>query len=224
MFDEVRICGLGSIDEAVLELHPGLTVLSGETGAGKSSVVRAFGLLAGGRADAEHRSEAVERAARSRPGSPSTRLVRSPPEFASSGGELEGSTLLVARTVSADGRSRAFVGGRAVPAACWPSSSAGCLRCTVRAASSSCAIQVPSAPRSTDTPGRPVLEPLAAFHAARERWTGARRELAQLDALEGERLREVELLRLGLAEVERVAPLPGEDLASAAGARQVGGC
>src|SRR5436305_503546 len=54
MFDEIRICGLGSITEAVLELHSGLTVLSGETGAGKSSVIRAFGLLAGGRADVAH--------------------------------------------------------------------------------------------------------------------------------------------------------------------------
>ena len=63
MFDEIRICGLGSITEAVLELHSGLTVLSGETGAGKSSVVRAFGLLAGGRADVGAHQVAAVRAA-----------------------------------------------------------------------------------------------------------------------------------------------------------------
>ncbi len=115
MFDEVRICALGSIDEAVLELHPGLTVLSGETGAGKSSVVKAFGLLAGGRADAGNirsgrASCAVEARLTVDPAGPVAAQVRE------AGGELEGATLLVARTVSADGRSRAFVGGRAVPA------------------------------------------------------------------------------------------------------------
>ncbi len=57
-----------------------------------------------------------------------------------------------------------------------------------------------------------MLEPLAAFHEARELWAAARREQVELQALEGERLREIELLRLGLADVERVAPLPGEDL------------
>ena len=47
----MRICGLGVIDDAVLELAPGLTVVSGETGAGKTMVVTGLGLLFGGRAD-----------------------------------------------------------------------------------------------------------------------------------------------------------------------------
>ena len=114
MFDEIRICGLGSITEAVLELHPGLTVLSGETGAGKSSVVRAFGLLAGGRADVAHirsggSSAAVEARLSVVPDGPVAARVQE------LGGELEGGSLLITRTVTSDGRSRAFVGGRAVP-------------------------------------------------------------------------------------------------------------
>ena len=47
----MRIRGLGVIDDAVLELSPGLTVLTGETGAGKTMVVTGLGLLFGGRAD-----------------------------------------------------------------------------------------------------------------------------------------------------------------------------
>ena len=51
MIEEIRIRGLGVIDEAVLPLHPGLTVLTGETGAGKTMVVTGLGLLLGGRGD-----------------------------------------------------------------------------------------------------------------------------------------------------------------------------
>ena len=51
MLEEVRINGLGVIDEAVLELSSGFTALTGETGAGKTMVVTALGLLFGGRAD-----------------------------------------------------------------------------------------------------------------------------------------------------------------------------
>ena len=52
MLEELRISGLGVIDDAVLELSPGLTVVTGETGAGKTMVVSGLGLLFGGRGDA----------------------------------------------------------------------------------------------------------------------------------------------------------------------------
>ena len=47
MLEEVRITGLGVIDDAVLELSAGFTALTGETGAGKTMVVTALGLLFG---------------------------------------------------------------------------------------------------------------------------------------------------------------------------------
>src|SRR5215469_10371589 len=62
MLEEVRISGLGVIDDAVLELSAGFTVLTGETGAGKTMVVTALGLLFGGRADpARVRRDALDR-------------------------------------------------------------------------------------------------------------------------------------------------------------------
>ena len=51
MLEELRIAGLGVIEESVLELGPGFTAITGETGAGKTMVVSALGLLLGGRAD-----------------------------------------------------------------------------------------------------------------------------------------------------------------------------
>src|SRR5262249_58180005 len=92
----------------------GLTVITGETGAGKTMVVTALGLLLGGRAD----SGAV------RTGSRSARVegtlrVADLPDVAeavdAAGGEVEGDHVLLARDVSAEGRSRAYVGGASVP-------------------------------------------------------------------------------------------------------------
>src|SRR5881296_298700 len=52
VLEELRITGLGVIEDATLPLGPGLTVITGETGAGKTMVVTSLGLLFGGRADA----------------------------------------------------------------------------------------------------------------------------------------------------------------------------
>ncbi|HEV2936321.1 MAG TPA: AAA family ATPase, partial [Streptosporangiaceae bacterium] len=62
MLEEVRINGLGVIDDAVLELSSGFTALTGETGAGKTMVVTALGLLFGGRADPARVRPGVDRA------------------------------------------------------------------------------------------------------------------------------------------------------------------
>ena len=51
MIEEIRIGSLGVIESSTLELGPGLTVITGETGAGKTMIVTALGLLLGGRAD-----------------------------------------------------------------------------------------------------------------------------------------------------------------------------
>ena len=63
MLEELRIRGLGVIDEAILPLGPGLTVVTGETGAGKTMVVTGLLLLFGGRADAARVRTGAEQAA-----------------------------------------------------------------------------------------------------------------------------------------------------------------
>ena len=114
MLEELRITGLGVIESATLELGPGLTVITGETGAGKTMVVTALGLLLGGRAD----SGAVRSGSRGARVEGSLR-VDALPDVAEAvdeaGGEVEGDRVLLARNVSAEGRSRAFVGGASVP-------------------------------------------------------------------------------------------------------------
>ena len=118
MLEEIRIASLGVIDESVLELGPGFTAITGETGAGKTMVVTALGLLLGGRAD----TGAV------RTGAKAARvegLLRVPEDGAwaasltarvdEAGGEIDEGALVVARQISAEGRSRAFAGGASVP-------------------------------------------------------------------------------------------------------------
>lgn len=121
MLSEIRIRGLGVISDAVMQFCPGLTVVTGETGAGKTMVVSGLALLFGGRADlsrlrAGYESASVEgRLLLSSDSSPAQLVV-------DAGGDLEHgedgrSELILRRVLSAGGRSRAVAGGAAVPAA-----------------------------------------------------------------------------------------------------------
>ena len=114
MLTHLQIRDFAIIDAIELELRPGLTVLTGETGAGKSILVDALQLLAGGRAGAEvvrHGSERTEI-------SGTFDLAQAPRELKqwleeqSLGGSED---LIIRRVVSADGRSRAYLNGQSVP-------------------------------------------------------------------------------------------------------------
>ena len=113
MLAEMRIQGLGVIDDATLELHPGLTVLTGETGAGKTMVVTGLALLGGGRAEVSRVADGAARAV------VEGRFVvdgaaQKVADDVGADADDDG-TLIAARTVGADGRSRAYLGGRSVP-------------------------------------------------------------------------------------------------------------
>ncbi len=118
MLEELRIRDLGVITDATLPLGPGLSVVTGETGAGKTMVVTAVGLLLGARSDAG----AVRSGAKSASAEAVVKLDAGHAAVArarEAGAEIEefdgGAELLLARRLGADGRSRAFLGGRAAP-------------------------------------------------------------------------------------------------------------
>ncbi|MDX6218413.1 MAG: repair protein RecN [Frankiales bacterium] len=212
MLEELRISGLGVIDEAVLELAPGLTVVTGETGAGKTMVVQGLSLLFGGRADA----------GRVRPGSSKAvvegRLVLDPDHPAvvraqDAGGDLDDDALLVTRTVGSDGRSRAHVGGRSVPVAVL--GDVGELVLALHGQSDQLRLLRPAQQRDAldRFAGPDLLALRERFAATWARWRDVQGTLAQLQAEAEERSREAELLRLGLAEVDGLQPQPGEDAA-----------
>ena len=114
MFSQMRIRGVGVIHDAVLDLSPGLNVLTGETGAGKTMVVSGLGMLLGERADSGLvRTGAgqalVEGVVQLPLGHPALERADE------AGAEYEDGELVIARTITASGRSRAHVGGRTAP-------------------------------------------------------------------------------------------------------------
>ena len=212
MLEEVRINGLGVIDDAVLELSAGFTALTGETGAGKTMVVTALGLLFGGRADP----------ARVRPGAGRAavegRLLVSPQvarEVEDAGGDLDedGTVLVLSRSVSAEGRSRAFAGGRSVPVSLLQVLADDLVAVHGQADQQ----QLLKAGRQRDAldrfGGAELAGVMSDYRRVFGRHRAVRDELEALTLAERERATEAETLRLGLAEVEAVAPAAGEDVA-----------
>ncbi|MET3963757.1 DNA repair protein RecN (Recombination protein N) [Marmoricola sp. OAE513] len=216
MIEEIRIASLGVIEESVLELGPGLNVVTGETGAGKTMLVTALGLLLGARSDAG----AVRNGAKAARvegvvalGAAAGRVGQLTEEY---GGEVEDGALLLARQLSSEGRSRAFLGGASVPVSALQTVADHLV--AVHGQSDQHRLLQADAQRA-------ALDAFAGSKVDRLKDAYARNfaalraveaELAEVLGASRERAREADVLRLGLAEIEAVEPVPGEDLALAA--------
>lgn len=219
MIEEMRLRDLGVIAEAALPFGPGFTAVTGETGAGKTMVVTGLGLLLGARAD----SGAV------RAGAPQASVegVWIVPEHGAvaervreAGGDLEPigegrAELYLSRSLSAEGRSRAGVGGRTAPAGVL----ADLAEHLVAVHGQSEQLRLKSAAAQRDAldrfGGEAVGAALAAYRGAFDAWRAIDRELTTLTTERDARAAEAEALRQTLAEIEQIAPEPGEDAALA---------
>ena len=220
MIESLHIEDLGVIEKADLVLSPGLTALTGETGAGKTMVLTSLGLLLGQRAESTIVRTGAERALVEGVftldgASPAARRA------AEAGAELEDDQLIVSRTVPASGRSRAHLGGRAVPSAVL--SEVGAHLVSVHGQGDQFRLRSASAQRR-------ALDSLGGReHAAlcRRYAEAYRARQAAAEALEewrtGARARRAEATRLRsrLAAVERLDPGPGEDARLAAEAARL---
>jgi DNA repair protein RecN (Recombination protein N) len=188
----LRIQHLAVIDRLELELDPGLTVLTGETGAGKSILVGAVGLLVGGRASAD--------------------LVRTGEDHAVIEAIFEDANhheLIVRREISAQGRSRALIDGALVTSA------------ALRDACGSLVDLHGQHEHQLLLDPAAHLDLLDAFGgfanlAAETRrtfaeWQSLRSEREKLLTSEREKTARAEFIRFQLAEIDRVAPKAGED-------------
>ncbi len=208
MIEYLRLTGLGVIDSAELELGPGLTVLTGETGAGKTMVVTGLGLLLGGRGGADLvRSGAAAAQV--------TAAVTCPAALADRVGEIGGAvddgSLTLVRTVLAGGRSRAAAGGAAVPVGTL--AELGAAVAAIHGQSEQVHLVAPARQRDLlDRYGAllPAREAVASEHAE---LSHLRQEWEHLKSHRQQRMQEAELLRAGLAEIAAVEPQPGEDVA-----------
>ena len=221
MLSEIRIRGLGVIDDATLELGPGLTVVTGETGAGKTMVVTGLYLLFGGRADpARVRSGSGRAVVDGRLRLPADSAVLARAREAGAETDEDGE-LLVSRAVAVEGRSRAFLGGSAVPAGLLGELAEGVL--AVHGQSDQLRLLRPAEQRAAldRYAGAPVAELLDRHRAAYRRWQELAADLADRTARVRELAREADLLRHGLAEIAAVTPETGEDVALAAEAERL---
>jgi DNA repair protein RecN (Recombination protein N) len=188
----LSIARLAIIDSVELELRPGLTVLTGETGAGKSIIVGAVDLLLGGRASAD--------------------LVRTGAESAQIQAVIEapdGREVLVRRELTASGRSRAFIDGTLVTTAALRDAMAPLV--DLHGQHDHQTLLDPASHLD-------LLDEFAALGAERravasafEAWRQSRDALASCQMDERERAARLELAAFQLSEIDRVGPQPGED-------------
>ena len=214
MLEELRIRDLGVITDATLPLGPGLSVVTGETGAGKTMVVTAVGLLLGARSDAG----AVRTGAKSATAEAVLKLdgghaaVVRAVEAGADVEEFDGGTeLILARRLGADGRSRAFLGGRAAPVGVL--AEIGETLVVVHGQSDQIRLKGAAAQRGAldKFAGDTLAGPLASYQELYSHWKSSQAELESLRGAARDRLREAESLAAALAEIDGLDPQPGED-------------
>lgn len=215
MLEEIVIEDLGVIRAARVPLAAGLTVITGETGAGKTMVLTGLGLLMGGKADPGSVRSGAERAVvegrwdlARHPGA--VRRVED------AGGAVDDDgTVVVLRTVTGN-RSRAHLGGRGVPQGVLAEIADDLV--TVHGQSDQLRLRTPAKQRAAldRFAGADHAAVLAEHRAAWSERAALQAEIDDLTSHAAERAREAELLRLGLAEVERIDPQPNEDAELAA--------
>jgi DNA repair protein RecN (Recombination protein N) len=195
---ELRVDSLGIVDELTLLLSPGLTAITGETGAGKTLIVEAVELLVGGRADA----------GRVRPGAAEARVEGrfTDPDH--------GDEIVLARVVPTDGRSRAYVDGRL--ATVGELAEVGRRLVDLHGQHTHQSLLTPSVQRDAldRYAGSDAINALSAYREARAEIRAVDQELVSLGGDARSRAREVDLLRFQVDEIERAGVLePSEDVA-----------
>ena len=217
MIEELRIRGLGVIEDARIPFGAGLTVLTGETGAGKTMVLTGLDLIRGGRADVGLVRSGADRAEVDgqwlmTPSAPVGIRDRLDDLGAVVEDTREGDVLILGRTVASTGRSRAVAGGRTVPAAALGEITEGLV--AVHGQADQLGLRDPRRQRELVDrfAGRDLLAEVSGFGILLEEHRSAVRELDDLRTHGQEREREAALLRHGIEEIDALAPEPDEDV------------
>lgn len=215
MLTELVVEGLGVIDRAELELKPGSSALTGETGAGKTLLVAALSLLLGARSDKALVRQGAPRArvdARFElsEAHPAWRLLQDHDLLDPAGDAGSAGELLLTRTIAADGRSKAHINGRPVTLS---------LLQEVGRSLVEIAGQNEHQQLGSSTAQRQLLDASAGEDTVRLAAEVAERvrvlsrlgsELEELDSSERDRARELDVLRAEIKEIEAVDPRPDE--------------
>ncbi|MFN0142662.1 MAG: DNA repair protein RecN [Mycobacterium sp.] len=224
MLAEIRIDSLGAISAATAEFDRGLTVLTGETGTGKTMVVTGLHLLGGARADATRIRSGAGRAVvegrfstvdldRATGGAIDEILD-------SSGADRdEDGSVIALRSVSRDGPSRAYLGGRSVPAKTLTTFTTGLL--TLHGQNDQLRLMRPDEQRGALDRFAGVAAVLERYRKVRDEWLIARRDLVDRTNRAREMAQEADRLKFALTEIDGVDPRPGEDISLVAEIRRL---
>ena len=208
MIEQVRIRNLGVIADAVLDLAPGLTVLTGETGTGKTMVFRGLDLVFGGKADASVVAHDSDQALVEVDAVAPQHVVNHVRDL---GGEVDADLLIVARQINRTGRSRSFVGGVSVPAGAV--ADIGAELVAVHGQSDQIRLTKPAQQRTLldRFGGAEVATALRAYHDVWERVNDLAKRIDALTSDSAARERELEHLQRVVAGYDALSPQPGED-------------
>jgi len=214
MLTEIRIESLGAISAAVGEFGRGLTVLTGETGTGKTMVVTGLHLLGGARADANRVRSGAERAVVE---GRFTTTDLDDETAAQLDGILESlgaerdedGSVIALRSVSRDGPSRAYLGGRSVPAKSLGDFTTEVL--TLHGQNDQLRLIRPEEQRGALDRFAEAGPALERYRKLRDAWLSARRDLIDRRDRARELAQEADRLKFALNEIDTVDPQPGED-------------
>ncbi len=214
MIEELRIRGIGVIDEACLAFAPGLTVITGETGAGKTMILSGLELLRGARADSGHLRDqgagAEIDAVVSVDDSDRDQVAGILDAIAV---PFDEDALIIRRTVAPQGKSRAHVSGRPVPLAAL--SDVWSPLIAVHGQADQARLREAAWQRTVVDRfgGSDLAHARHSYEVTWQELQDVRRELLDMRTHAAERERTAMLLRLGIAEIDEVAPEVDEDVA-----------
>ena len=205
--EEIRIKNIGVITESSIEISPGLTVLTGETGAGKTMVLTALNLVLGGKSDSSIVRSGEERLAASA-------IFRIPNEMKSVldsfGVETEDGSLVLARTVNSDGKSKALAGGVAVPASTLLALSAELVEIHGQSANSSIAKSAKQRELLDRFAGSNLEKVLQIYQNELRKYHDLKDRIRVMRESASKRDEEIALLKDFVKSFSKIKPMPGE--------------
>ncbi|MGK0735835.1 DNA repair protein RecN [Yokenella regensburgei] len=206
MLAQLTISNFAIVRELEIDFHHGMTAITGETGAGKSIAIDALGLCLGGRADAD-----MVRAGASRADLCARFSLKDTPaalRWLEDNQLEEGRECLLRRVISADGRSRGFINGTAVPLS--QLRELGQLLIQIHGQHAHQLLIKPEHQKSLldGYAGEYQLTQQMAEHY--QQWHQSCRDLAQHQQQSQERIARAELLQYQLKELNEFNPQPGE--------------
>lgn len=207
MLEEISIRGLGVIEEAKLELGPGFTVLTGETGAGKTMVLTALALVMGGKADASLVRTGKERLSATAIFQVSAEIEKLAAEV---GAAVEDGSLILTRTLNADGKSKGIAGGVSVPAGTLNELGEHLIEVHGQAARMSITKVAKQREVLDRYAGKALAEVLAKYQDSFTAYHQLKAKISALRSNAAHREKEIVLLREFAAAFSKVNPVAGE--------------